>query len=448
MPVRPMLVLARIAKTYRAGVPGCAASIDVLRGVSLRMRPGELATVEGGRGAGKTTLLLCAAGIVRPDDGSVSWPALDPHPGRPAASIGYASDRAPGYGFLTVRESLAYAAAVCESRAPGTARGTRDLLDGAELSEYADARQALLADSERARLLIAMALVASPRLLLVDDLTGGTSAHGRDAFARYLTRVAASGIARPVGGDVTAVRRRPRLCTDGRPAPSSPAAIAPRAVAATPAAGVRERRCRGSGVSPSAGRGDGSWPTRARRLSIRLATSAHRPLVDPDDSLLFVNAPVQHALTLHRAIRPADGTTVRMYTCGPTIYNPAHVGNFRTFVFEDLLRRTLRLAGWKVVQVMNLTDVDDKIIKRAGEQGRTIREVTDPIEKVFHADRKYLRIEDAEHYPRATAFIPQMVALVQRLLDRGVAYRADDGSVYFAIDRFPGLRAPVAARHT
>jgi cysteinyl-tRNA synthetase len=144
--------------------------------------------------------------------------------------------------------------------------------------------------------------------------------------------------------------------------------------------------------------------------------------------------------TLTRSIEPfapADGTTVRMYTCGPTIYNPAHVGNFRTFVFEDLLRRTLRLAGWKVVQVMNLTDVDDRIIVRAGAQGKTIRQVTDPIEGVFHADRKFLRIEDAEHYPRATAFIPQMIALVQRLLDRGVAYRAEDGSVYFAIGRFP-----------
>ena len=134
---------------------------------------------------------------------------------------------------------------------------------------------------------------------------------------------------------------------------------------------------------------------------------------------------------------PSDGKTVRMYTCGPTIYNPAHLGNFRTFVFEDLLRRTLRLAGWNVVQVMNLTDVDDKIIKRAKEQGKTIGEVTNPVESVFHADRKYLRIEDAEHYPRATAFIPQMIELVERLMANGTAYRADDGSVYFAINKFP-----------
>lgn len=135
---------------------------------------------------------------------------------------------------------------------------------------------------------------------------------------------------------------------------------------------------------------------------------------------------------------PADGQTVRLYTCGPTVYNPAHLGNFRTFLFEDLMRRVIRLRGWKVEQVMNLTDVDDKIIKRATEQGKTIGEVTDPIVEIFHADRKYLRIEDAEHYPRATAYIPQMIALVERLIANHVAYVADDKSVYFAIDKFAG----------
>ncbi len=133
---------------------------------------------------------------------------------------------------------------------------------------------------------------------------------------------------------------------------------------------------------------------------------------------------------------PSDGQTVRLYTCGPTVYNPAHLGNFRTFLFEDLMRRVIRLRGWKVEQVMNLTDVDDKIITRATEQGKSIGEVTDPIVEIFHADRKYLRIEDAEHYPRATAYIPQMIALVERLIKNGVAYVADDKSVYFAIDKF------------
>src|SRR5687768_16562358 len=138
-----------------------------------------------------------------------------------------------------------------------------------------------------------------------------------------------------------------------------------------------------------------------------------------------------------RAICSGGGETVRMYSCGPTVYNPAHLGNFRSFLFNDLLRRSLKLRGWQVRQVMNLTDVDDKIIKRAKELGKTISEITEPVTEIFFADRDYLRIEKAEHYPKATDFIPQMVALVKRLVDRKVAYLAEDGSVYFAIDRFP-----------
>ena len=135
---------------------------------------------------------------------------------------------------------------------------------------------------------------------------------------------------------------------------------------------------------------------------------------------------------------PADGETVRMYTCGPTVYNPAHLGNFRTFVFEDLLRRVLQLRGWKVYQVMNLTDVDDKIIKRADERGITIREVTEPVAEIFQRDREFLRIQRADVYPKATEHIPEMIDLVQRLMERGLAYQAEDGSIYFAIARFPG----------
>src|SRR5437764_8684868 len=94
--------------------------------------------------------------------------------------------------------------------------------------------------------------------------------------------------------------------------------------------------------------------------------------------------------TLTRRVEPfapADGETVRMYSCGPTVYNPAHLGNFRTFLFNDLLRRAIRLRGWHVRQVMNLTDVDDKIIKRAHEQKKTIRKVTEPITAIYHGDR-------------------------------------------------------------
>jgi cysteinyl-tRNA synthetase len=144
--------------------------------------------------------------------------------------------------------------------------------------------------------------------------------------------------------------------------------------------------------------------------------------------------------TMSRSVEPfapADGDLVRIYSCGPTVYNPAHLGNFRTFLFVDLLRRALRARGWKVRQVMNLTDVDDKIIRRAHEHKKTIREVTEPITEIFHADREYLRIERAEVYPKATDFIAQMIALVERLVASGVAYQAEDGSVYFAIGRFP-----------
>ena len=144
--------------------------------------------------------------------------------------------------------------------------------------------------------------------------------------------------------------------------------------------------------------------------------------------------------TLSRQVEPfapADGQRIRMYTCGPTVYNPAHLGNFRTFLFEDLLRRSLALRGWTVEQVMNLTDVDDKIIKRANERGLPIRQVTDPVVDIFHEHRQYLRIQAAEHYPRATDYIPQMISLVERLIAKGVAYQAEDKSVYFAIDKFP-----------
>ena len=144
---------------------------------------------------------------------------------------------------------------------------------------------------------------------------------------------------------------------------------------------------------------------------------------------------------------PADGETVRIYSCGPTVYNPAHLGNFRTFLFVDLLRRTLRLRGWKVRQVMNLTDVDDKIIRRAHEQRKTIREVTEPMTAIFHADREYLRIERAEDYPKATDYIPQMIALVEELID---ARRRVSGGRPVGVFRdrsVPGVRPAVASRH-
>ena len=135
---------------------------------------------------------------------------------------------------------------------------------------------------------------------------------------------------------------------------------------------------------------------------------------------------------------PADGRVARIYSCGPTVYDPAHLGNFRTFLFGDLLRRVLRLAGYDVQQVMNITDVDDKIIKRAAERGVTIGDVTAPVAEIFHQDRKFLRIQDAEIYPKATDHVAEMVGLVESLVERGLAYQAEDGSVYFAIGKFDG----------
>src|SRR5258705_527088 len=144
--------------------------------------------------------------------------------------------------------------------------------------------------------------------------------------------------------------------------------------------------------------------------------------------------------TLTRSIEPfqplAPGR-VTLYTCGPTVWNYAHIGNFRTFLFEDLLRRWLERSGYDVFHVMNLTDVDDRTIKAARTAGKRLAEHTAPFTKAFFEDRDYMRIKPATVYTAATAYMPQMIALVSRLLDRGVAYKGEDGSVYFALAKFP-----------
>lgn len=134
---------------------------------------------------------------------------------------------------------------------------------------------------------------------------------------------------------------------------------------------------------------------------------------------------------------PLQAPQVSLYACGPTVYNYAHIGNFRTFLFEDVLRRWLEVSGYQVFHIMNLTDVDDKTIRGAHAAGVTLSQHVAPFIEAFHADRKYLRILDAQKYPRATEFIPQQIALVEDLLRKGVAYSGDDGSIYFAIARFP-----------
>lgn len=134
---------------------------------------------------------------------------------------------------------------------------------------------------------------------------------------------------------------------------------------------------------------------------------------------------------------PLDAGRVSLYTCGPTVYNYAHIGNFRTFLFEDVLRRWLEASGYQVLHVMNLTDVDDKTIKGAAAANTPLAQYVVPFIEAFHEDRHYLRILDAAAYPRATEYIPAEIALVADLLAKGAAYIGDDGSVYFAIGRFP-----------
>jgi cysteinyl-tRNA synthetase len=129
---------------------------------------------------------------------------------------------------------------------------------------------------------------------------------------------------------------------------------------------------------------------------------------------------------------------VGMYCCGPTVYDFAHIGNWRTFVFADLVRRTLEFSGYDVKHVMNITDVEDKIIKRVHEQKTTLREFTGKFETAFLDDLKTLGCREPHAKPRATEHIPEIIALIEKLVARGVAYKANDGSVYFSIEKYRG----------
>ncbi|MFH0796229.1 MAG: cysteine--tRNA ligase [Candidatus Omnitrophota bacterium] len=133
---------------------------------------------------------------------------------------------------------------------------------------------------------------------------------------------------------------------------------------------------------------------------------------------------------------PLDTGRVTLYTCGPTVYDFAHIGNFRAYVFEDVLRRYLEYRGYAITHVMNITDIDDKTIKCSREEGLSLAEYTRIYEKAFFEDRDTLRIKPADIYPRATEHIPEMVALVKRLAEQGYTYEKD-GSIYFSIARFP-----------
>jgi cysteinyl-tRNA synthetase len=149
--------------------------------------------------------------------------------------------------------------------------------------------------------------------------------------------------------------------------------------------------------------------------------------------------PVRFHNTLGRRLEPLEPLetgVVRLYTCGPTVYNHVHIGNLRTFLFEDLLKRALQHLGYRVVHVMNLTDVDDKTILGAGEAGVSLDEFTEPFIESFFHDLETLGVEPADEYPRATRHLDEMQAMIGKLLGRGHAYVAD-GSVWFRISTDP-----------
>ncbi|HMD20833.1 MAG TPA: cysteine--tRNA ligase [Alloacidobacterium sp.] len=136
-------------------------------------------------------------------------------------------------------------------------------------------------------------------------------------------------------------------------------------------------------------------------------------------------------------LQPSDGEALRIYACGPTVYDYGHIGNFRTFLHVDILRRVLELFGTKVRHVMNITDVDDKIIRNAAAAHVAIGEYTPRFEKAFFEDLDALSVEHPEIVARATEHIDEMVSLIQRLAEQDIAYKAEDGSWYFRIARFP-----------
>jgi cysteinyl-tRNA synthetase len=138
---------------------------------------------------------------------------------------------------------------------------------------------------------------------------------------------------------------------------------------------------------------------------------------------------------------PRDPTSrpIRMYTCGPTVYSRAHIGNFRAYIFEDLLQRHLELRGYNVHRVMNITDVEDKTIRGAREAGVPLQKFTEQFKQAFFEDADALRIKRANEYPEATdqQYISRMIEMISVLISKGLAYQADDKSVYFRINKFP-----------
>ena len=134
---------------------------------------------------------------------------------------------------------------------------------------------------------------------------------------------------------------------------------------------------------------------------------------------------------------PIDKDEIKLYTCGPTVYNFLHIGNYKTYIFEDLLRKYLQFSGFNVKQVMNLTDIDDKTIRDSQKAGKSLTEFTEQYIKSFFEDIEVLGIDKVEYYPKATDHVKEMVTIIKTLLEKKVAYKGTDGSIYFSITAFP-----------
>jgi ABC-type multidrug transport system ATPase subunit len=206
--VRPMtnsLSLRGVCKSYQAGVAGCSGSVAVLRDVDLDVAPGELVAISSGAGAGKTTLLLCAAGMLRPDGGTIAWfgrvhrEGVSPRP----EGIAYACDRPFPYGFLTAREALEYSAVVRDLPMAQSATRVADVLERTGLAPFSDRRVDALDGAGLSRLSVATALLQQPRLLLIDDVSSGCNSTTAAELIGVLRWLAAQGAAVVVAGALT-----------------------------------------------------------------------------------------------------------------------------------------------------------------------------------------------------------------------------------------------------
>ena len=200
------LSLRGVSKTYHAGITGCSASVSVLRDVDLDVAPGEILAISSAAGAGKTTLLLCAAGMLRPDRGTVAWfgrvnrVGVSPRP----EGIAYACDRPFPYGFLTAREALEYSAVVRDLPIGQSASRVADVLERTGLAPFSDRRVDALDGTGLSRLSIATALLQQPRLLLIDDVSSGCSGATAVELIAVVRWLAAQGAAIVIAGPMTA----------------------------------------------------------------------------------------------------------------------------------------------------------------------------------------------------------------------------------------------------